>query len=509
MSGRCNRVAWFLAGAVAWIWAWRHLSIEWTTNEQYQYGIGVPPLALYLAWTRWRGPFGAGRRGWLCLAVVVIGWAAFVLGELLRWHDPIWRLTGVLLAGGATLVTAAAFYRIGGMPLLRREAFPILFSLMAVPWPQPLEIYVTQNLLHFVTTFTAVVLGLGGIGVLQHGNAIEMTCGILGINDACSGIRSLQASLMAALFLGGYFRLSRGRLLGLVIGGMLIALGVNCARVLSLALLMHARGNEVAVRFHDPAGDAATVTAYLALLGMALLLRRRCLPAQDDGGRAVTPPGFDGVVVCGAFAAIPLLAWVWFASIGATGPGGDQRAQWTLAYSHLAPDWEAAPVEPGPGERAGLRFSTWQGCRLRTPEGWNARIIHIGWDRGATMPSLAFCHTPEVCMPSIGWTEVGEPERLSIPARGGAIPCIAYRFDQDGRRLIVLQSVSNGVTSPYDLIDSEQTEGRWPRLRTLWRAPLQQVNEEMLVYMPDFGTSPSLVRAAAELLDAVLVPPAR
>jgi exosortase len=416
MKGLGNRHAWLLAGMLAWAWAWKHLSIEWTTNEQYQYALGVPPLAFYLAWRQWRGPFAPGRPGWLCLASVILGVAAFALGELLRWHDPIWRMTGGLLAAGATLVTAAGFYRIGGTPLLRRETFPILFTWAAVPWPLPCEFFLTQNLLRYVTTVTAGVLELMGIGVLQHGNAIELTGGILGIDDACSGIRSLQASLMATLFLGEYFRLSRGRRLGLVAGGILCALVLNCARVLGLALLLHAQGSDVAARFHDAAGDAATVATFVGLLGLALLLGRGRLSDADGAGRSELVPGFDGAAVCGAIVAIPLLSWGWFAWMGATRLPDDQRPQWTLSYSRLTPVWQVEPVEPTPGERTGLLFGTWQECQLRTPEGWNARIIHVGWNPGTSMPSLAFYHTPELCMPSIGWTEVGRPEKIIVPS---------------------------------------------------------------------------------------------
>jgi exosortase len=506
MSGRVNRAAWLLAGALAWGWTWKHLSIEWTTNDQYQYALGVPPLALYLAWRRWRGTFAADARRWPALPLVCAGWATFAFGELLRWHDPIWRLTGALLAAGATLVTIAALYRIGGRALLRRQAFPLLFAWVSVPWPVPLELVVTQNLLHFVTGFTAGVLGLMGIGVLQHGNAIEMTGGMLGIEDACSGIRSLQAALMATLFLGEYFRLSRGRRMSLVAGGALLALALNCARVLSLALLMQARGAAVEARLHDPVGDLATAATFLGVLGLTMLLGRGRKPAPEEGGGPPLPArGFDGLAACGAFAAIPLLVWLWFASIGATGVGGDLRQQWRLAYSQLAPSWEAEPFEARPGERTGLRFSTWQACRVRTPAGWNAQVIHVGWDRGASMPSLAFYHTPELCMPWVGWTETGRPEELDLPSRGGPIPCMAYRFQQDGAAIIVLQSLSSGGENGCHRIDPTHIEGRWHRLLTLLRAPMRQVNEELLVYLPDFGDRAVQSRAAAELLNAVLI----
>ena len=502
-----NRVAWLIAAAVAWGWTWRHLSIEWMTNEQYQYGLGVPPLVVLLAWRRWPGRCEEGSRGRVWV-IAVAGWVVFSLGELLRWHDPIWRATGGLLAAGATLVTVAGFWRIGGSALVRREGFPLLFAWVAVPWPVPIELYLTQNLLHFVTSVTAGLLGLMGIGVLQHGNAIEMSNGVLGIDDACSGIRSLQASLMAALFLGEYMRLTWGRRVGLVAGGAVVALGLNCVRVLGLALTMHARGSAVAMRYHDAAGDAATAATFAGVLLLALWMGRGAEEKLETGVSG-DASGFDGAVACAAYAAVPVLAWVWFASIGAMGAVGENRRQWTLSYSHMGPAWQAEAVEPRPGEREGLRFSTWQGCQVETPEGWKAQVLHIGWRRGKSMPSLAFYHTPELCMPWVGWTETGQPHKMNVPARMGAIPCVAYRFGQEGQAIVVLQSLSNGGETGYHVIDPQHMEDRWHRLRTLWQKPLRQVNEELLVYLPDFGGEKAESDAAAEVLNAVIAGPER
>ena len=506
MKARVHRAAWFLAIVLPWVWTWRHLAIEWRTNEQYEYGWGVPFLCLYMAWARWRGPVSPGQgRAWL--AIVLAGWLAFALGELLRWHDPIWRLTAGLLAAGATLISIASFHRLGGLPLLRREAFPLAFAWTAVPWPLPLELVVTQNLLRFVTTFTITLLGLAGIPALQHGNAIELSNGVLGIDDACSGIRSLQAALMATLFLGEYFRLTPWQRVGLVAGGAIISFAFNCARVLTLALIFQRWGAATATQYHDTAGTIATAITFLAVFIFAAVFRDRLAEEPAAAKTSSASPGHGGVFICAALVAIPILAYAWFTSIVGPASSTPERPQWALDPASLPAQWRFESVEPRPGERSGLQFSTWQGYRVQSPEGWSAQVIHLGWKTGASMPSLAFYHTPALCMPWVGWTEVGQPQKMTLPLRTGTVPCVAYRFTQEGAGVLVLQSLSCGGKNGYHLLDPAHMENRWHRLLTLWQAPLRQVNEELLIYLPGLGDEDVQLRAATATMNALLVDP--
>src|SRR5258708_3331714 len=50
-----------------------------------------------------------------------------------------------------------------------------------------------------------------GLPSVLHGNIIEVSRGMVGIDDACSGIRSFQATLMIALFFGELYSLRLAR----------------------------------------------------------------------------------------------------------------------------------------------------------------------------------------------------------------------------------------------------------------------------------------------------------
>ena len=60
MQGTVRQGAWqvpwlLIAGLVfGWMGLWNKLRVDWTINDQYQYGWFVPPLALALLALRWQ-----------------------------------------------------------------------------------------------------------------------------------------------------------------------------------------------------------------------------------------------------------------------------------------------------------------------------------------------------------------------------------------------------------------------------------------------------------------------
>ena len=65
---------------------------------------------------------------------------------------------------------------------------------------------------------------------------------VVGIDEACSGIRSFQASLMISLFLGEYYSLVRLRRVLCVLAGFALALLLNLARLSVLAWVAASQG---------------------------------------------------------------------------------------------------------------------------------------------------------------------------------------------------------------------------------------------------------------------------
>jgi exosortase len=511
-SMRGNGTAWLLALAVIWGWTWWHLSIEWGTNAQYQYGFAIPFLFVYLAVQRWHGVFKENQAGrWSALALAAV-WLLFLFGDLLRQHDPIWRLTGGTLMLSATLATVVWLHRCDGWALVGRLSFPLAFAWLALPWPVPVELYVTQNLLHLLTDATVIVLNLFGIAAFQRGNVIELSNGLVGMEAACSGVQSFQASLMAALFLGEFYRLGWLRRLWLVIAGAGVALMMNFGRVLFLALSVHFHGESAVAQYHDRAGTVASILTFSLLLLIAAAMKPRLFSSESEPAapfaRNIRLSGGDGYAMLAAFLCIPLAAWAWFFIATSGHLKTLATPQWTLSPGEPEKNWLVENIPENPREHELLQYSERQGVLMKSPDGEEMRILHFFWKPGKSMPSLAFYHTPEMCMPWFGWTETAAPAPVTLTVHGTPLPCVAYRFQSEGTRQIVYQALCAGGKTSTFMLDPAAMAGRGKRLSMLWRAPLEQVNEELLVYLPvsENRDPDSETRLAVEILNRVLYP---
>ncbi len=79
-----------------WLGLWNRLRVDWSINEQYEYGWFVPPLALALLAMRWKDR-PPGRRvahlaGWLCGLSAIFGLGFLLPIRLVEGPNPDWRL---------------------------------------------------------------------------------------------------------------------------------------------------------------------------------------------------------------------------------------------------------------------------------------------------------------------------------------------------------------------------------------------------------------------------------
>ena len=122
------------------------------------------------------------------------------------------------------------------------------------------------------TTVTVHSLNLFGIPALHHGNVIDLHTGLVGIDEACSGIRSLPAAIMISLFLGELYRMIWQRRVILIVCGILIAFSCNVGRTFLLCLVAAKDGIESMSNWHDSAGFTILSISFLLLWGLAHFL---------------------------------------------------------------------------------------------------------------------------------------------------------------------------------------------------------------------------------------------
>jgi len=174
---------------------------------------------------------------------------------------PYWRLAGWAFAGAVVGITFCALYLVGGRSWVHHFAFPPIFFLIAVPWPARIEAPLIEKLSYLnaaLSTWAANVLGTPAI---RRGVVIQTGAGMVGVDEACSGIRSFQAAVMVALFLGELF------------SGATLAFGCNVVRTTYLVRICDLKGKAAVNLAHDPAGFTILGITLTGLLGLAWLLR--------------------------------------------------------------------------------------------------------------------------------------------------------------------------------------------------------------------------------------------
>jgi exosortase len=449
----------FLAGM--WAWAIAGCVDEWTHNPLYSYGWFVPFLMLFFAWRRideppaGRVPYEAGLPPASARAVTVVMLlaAALVLPlEWLRQEVPDDRFNNwviALMAVGFTLWSAAWF---GGRALRASLLFPVLFFLSAVPWPKRWETPVTVGLQGFVASVIVEVLHVLGIHATPQGNTIYLRNGPVGVAEACSGVRSLQASLMISLAIGELFFLrwwKRGLLIAVAAG---IAMVLNLGRTLALCLLAEYQGEAGMEKWHDTIGNVILLGLPLVIFGVGWLLNLGApKPAGAPGPR---PPAGD---ILRAFAAhvkgadwarlprlgLPLAVGVagalvyhgWLLTLNVISP--PQREPFFVARAGPGTDVAALPVEKAIWEAL---QPTSGGYLVHT----NAAVLggavtsyHFFWKPDAANRWVTG-HRPDVCMPAGGWKPDGEPFPVTVEIDGHPLHFTAFRFANTGARAIQL-----------------------------------------------------------------------
>ena len=229
--------------AVLWVVLCRELSGEWSVNEQYNFGWFVPFFALYLCWLRWQDAPPApevrsqksevslprrslarrrvvGGQKLVALAIGIIALLLLLPVRLFEIANPEWRLLAWVHAASVVTLTLLLIWWTGGSRWVRHFAFPVAFIFVAVPWPTAVEVPIIQGLMRIVARVAAETAMLLGIPAQVEGNLIRVSTGLVGVNEACSGIRSLQTSLMIGLLFGEMKRFSISRRVALVAGAV-------------------------------------------------------------------------------------------------------------------------------------------------------------------------------------------------------------------------------------------------------------------------------------------------
>jgi exosortase len=453
----------FLAGLTLfalWFVLCRQLSGEWSVNEQYSYGWFVPFFALILFWLRWEdrpevdaerrkaeGGRRNGKRGAVIALAIVALIALFPL-RLFEVANPDWRPIDWIHTAAVVVLTLLVIWAAGGKPWLRHFAFPVCFFFVAVPWITPIEEPIVQGLMRTVAAVVTETITLFGIPAQLEGNLIRVGNGLVGVNEACSGVRSLQTSLMIGLLFGELKRLSVAKRVALVLGALAIAIVANFGRAFFLVWVAATKNISAVDSWHDLAGYTIVALVFCGSLALAVLLKRNEKVGSrkakvENGDHASAPSSIlrPPIFLLSTSYFLLSIAWLVATEIGVESwyrtheRGLVAREQWTARWPETAKDFRDIHIDEK--TRRILRFDEGRGAMWKiggtaavpsTPNRDDTAVVppnqkaqdsallyFFRWRAGSNSALLANLHRPDVCLPAVGWVQAGDYGIRSYP----------------------------------------------------------------------------------------------
>jgi exosortase len=471
---------------------------QWLHDPDLSHGLFMPVVCAYLLWESKRsGVPRYPRPGVLTLTatfllagIALAGLAAAGLFAVsLGWSL---SLVGFTLSAAFATALLAGFVALSAEPLriipLNWTTFSVAaLWLLAAPMPPGTYSMLTLRLQMWVTGSVMAALNILGVAARQHGNLIELANSTVGVEEACSGIRSLISCVYAGFFFSALLvRRPWARVILLAVAAPL-AIGMNFVRSLALTLLANA-GTNISGFWHDATGYAILGVTAAALAGLALLL------GSGRPGAAQLPPALAArrgsqpallVGQAGLAATLLLGAALTIFFVLHTRPAG----RTARPAPDLAAILPAAPTGWTVATSADLyRFTdTLQTNHLfqrtyyrGTADDFTQVTVYLAyWPPGQASVSTVALHTPDACWPGAGWQPVAAAAARFAPAVAGrTLPAAESRLftSSDMTQYVWFWHLYDGVSiTPRD--------PRSPRelLAIAWRYGFRPTGEQLFV----------------------------
>lgn len=431
---------------LAWI---AQLWPQWLHNPDLSHGLFMPvvfALLIYEARTGGArrylpgGPLLAGSVATVAGGALVLFVAGALYATALEWSHALVQfiVTGALVLGWFAALLAGADRRVRLIPFNWSAIVAIGLWLLSAPLPPGTYAKLTLRLQLWVTENVLGALHLLGIPAHRSGNIIELATTSVGVEEACSGVRSLLSCVFAGLFFSATLLRRPWTRVTLVTIAALLAIGMNFLRSLGLTLLANA-GIDIRGGWHDTTGYAILAVTAAAVAGLALALERKpatTTPEPPPAPSVAAPLPARSTPALGYLAAAGIAACVLAVVFAA-------RTQPVTVTDVPAPDL-AALLPPAPAGWKGVteenlyRFApTLQTDHLaqrtyahRTPQGVAQITIYLAyWQPGQAPVSLVASHTPDACWPGSGWALVSPPaERRAVAVGARTLSEAEYRL---------------------------------------------------------------------------------
>ncbi len=248
----------------------------WQLRDEYAFGYIVPLFVGYILFDRWptlakgligeHDSAGAGPESgivrklesvFLIIALLMVlgGLAAFLVGGVYRAMEGQNLITSNFLAFGFANILLGTVYLYAGtrangekirlgerLQLTFLFLFPAIIWMLSVPMFSAVHKTISTFLMNKVAVVVYQTFDLLGYAVIREGSILKLPLGDVGVEDACSGIRSLTACLFAGSFLGSVYFDKLWKKVFLVGTAMVFAFLNNILRSLFLTAWAYAKG---------------------------------------------------------------------------------------------------------------------------------------------------------------------------------------------------------------------------------------------------------------------------
>ena len=465
-----------LIGLVAvWWLAIRMLWIEWEIDPQYSYGFLVPILCVVLFLQRWRDRPSTLESGNLFILGMV---ALPALGYLLAVQpfyeaNPEWRIPGILGALTAVLLTLLLLCSIGGSAWVKHFLFPVSFFLIAIPWPRNAEEAIMGFFMEKNAMAALEILHWLGYEAVRRGHLITLPTGTLGVEEACSGVRSLQSGIMASLFFGEVFRFSGFFRTVLVSISILVALFGNFLRATILSIIASNEGIDAVEKWHDMAGYAILISTLGTLWLIAHFYSTiRCKRNPASATINVSP---DAALTISKPIVLTCISTVFLSAASLAGTelwyraheaGTMSESTWTLKSGSAG----TKPVQISERTRRILFFPDGFSERFADSEGRTWQVFYLRWPAGRTAIQALNIHDPRTCLASIGMVLEKQLPSLTIQVGKESFRFRVFLFRDAGRQVLVFHSIiSGGISTEHNYRGIETVSGEEYTLKGRWQ----------------------------------------
>lgn len=298
-------VAAFLMLGFAVLMIWDQL-FWWSNNEDYSFGFLVPFFVGYLIYSRWptirsylfkgtepdqepapvSSSIGLTRAlEWIAALGFLASLSLYAIGMLIRMatgpQNPA-SLAVAMSFSGMLLSVVFIFTKetVDGTPMSLKArisvtllfVFPAFIWLLSAPMVAVLDNKIRVFLMNKVTVVVFGVFEFLGYEIERAGNVLILPQGSVGVEEACSGIRSLTGCLFVGSFLGAIFMNKFWKKALMVFLAMCFAVLMNLTRSMFLTIWSYHYGpNAIDQEWNLPIiGDIGTVHDVTGLLIMVL-----------------------------------------------------------------------------------------------------------------------------------------------------------------------------------------------------------------------------------------------